>query len=107
MKFHIHAYKTLKSPFMSFSFQQPFGQYKGTRNATMIQHMTTHTHHNLHLLQYLNHSHITMTSTTIFKCISHQGEIQTKAWQSHSSSNVPNNVIKSLKLFIKSVAQTK
>ena len=65
---------------MSFSFQQPFGQYKGTRNATMIQHMTTHTHHNLHLLQYLHHSHITMTSTLV-KCISLQAGIQIETWQ--------------------------
>ena len=33
-----------------------------------------------------------MTSTTIVKCTSHQAEIQIETWQSHSSSNVPNNV---------------
>ena len=33
-----------------------------------------------------------MASTTTFKCISHQAEIQIETWQSHSSSNVPNNV---------------
>ena len=33
-----------------------------------------------------------MASTTTFKCVSHQAEIQIETWQSHSSSNVPNNV---------------